>query len=103
QGAHHRPPGLSAVAGVELALELVERREPVALPLVAQDVHEPGEAVDGAQMRAQLAWEEEGGDGEVLCARACGDLGDVHGLHLVCRGRRRQSVTVLLGQYAVES
>jgi hypothetical protein len=47
--AHHRPGGRAlAVAEVELTLELVEHGEPVARPLVAEDVDEPCEAVDGA-------------------------------------------------------
>jgi len=48
QGTHHGPGRLALVAGFELALELVQCREPVALQLVAENVHEPGEPVDGA-------------------------------------------------------
>ena len=59
-----------AVAGVELRLELVQRGEPVALALVAEDVDEPREAVDRAQVRPELAREEQRRDGEVLRPRA---------------------------------
>ena len=67
QLAHDGPLGLSgAVTGVELRLELVEHRRPVALPLVAEDVHEPREAVDRPQVRPVLAREEQRRDREVL-------------------------------------
>ena len=76
---HHRPGRRAEVAGVELALELVEERKPVALGLVAQDVDEPGESVDGAQVRPQRTGEEQRRDREVLGPRPRGDLGRFHG------------------------
>ena len=47
--------GSRAVTGVQLRFQLFERGQPIALPLVAEDVHEPGEAVDRAQVRPVLA------------------------------------------------
>ena len=44
----HRPGRLAGVTGVDLALELVEDLEPVPLVFIAEDVDEPGEAVDRA-------------------------------------------------------
>ena len=75
---HHRPRRLAVVAGVDLPLELVERGQPVALGLVAEDVHEPREAVDGPQVRAQRAREEKRRDREVLRPRTGGDGGWIH-------------------------
>ena len=85
QLAHHLPGRLAFVAGLDLSLELVERRQPVPFVLVAEDVHQPGEAVDRAQVRTQRAREEERGDGEVLRARPGGDRargGRIHAQNL---------------------
>ena len=57
---------LAVVDAVELGLEPVEQREPVALGLVAELVDEPREAVDREQVVARLAPEHARGDGEVL-------------------------------------
>ena len=73
-----RPGGLARVAGVELLLELVERGEPIALDLVPEHVDEPGEAVDGAQVRSEAAREQHRGNREVLGPRAAGYDGDLH-------------------------
>ena len=83
----HRPLGLAgAVARVELRLELVERGQPVALPLVAEDVDEPREAVDRPQVRPVLARKEQRRDGEVLRPRAGRHRSNVHRQNLdVCR------------------
>ena len=86
--------GLARVAGVELPLELVERGEPIALDLVAEDVDEPGEAVDGAQMRPQPAREEQRGDREVLGARAAGDGSHFHPHKFTGQARRWSTGTV---------
>src|SRR5207237_2010956 len=66
QRTHHRPGRLAAVARVELALELVERGEAVALDLVAEDVDEPAEPVDRAQVRPHLSREQDSRNREVL-------------------------------------
>ena len=60
---------LAVEHAVELLLELVEEREPVAGRLVAELVDEPREAVDREQVVARLAPEHAGGDGEVLLRR----------------------------------
>ena len=57
--AHHRPVRLAGVAEVELPLELVERGEPVALPVVPEQVDQPRETVDRPQMGPVLAREQE--------------------------------------------
>src|SRR5205085_8419890 len=79
--AHHRPGRLPVVAGLDLALELVEEREPVPFRLVSEHVDEPAVAVDPAQVRAQSAWEEERRDREVLAACPGGDRGDGRRVH----------------------
>ena len=48
--AHHRPFRRPAVAAVDLPFELVQRSQPIALDFVAEDVDEPGEAVDRPQV-----------------------------------------------------
>ena len=70
--------GCALVTAVDLRLEFVEERKPVALGLVAENIHEPREAVDRTEVRAQRAGEEQRGDGEVLGPRASGDDGRVH-------------------------
>ena len=60
---------LAVVDAVELGLEHVEQREPVAVDLVAELVDEPREAVDRHQVPARLAAEHARGDGEVLLRR----------------------------------
>ena len=52
QLAHHLPGRLAFVAGLDLRFELVENRKPIAFVLVAEDVDQPGKAVDRAQVRA---------------------------------------------------
>ena len=75
---HHRPRRPAGVTGLELALELVERRQTIPLDLVAEDVDETGEAVDRPQVRSQMPWEEQRRDGKVLGARSARDDGDIH-------------------------
>jgi hypothetical protein len=75
---HHGPRRPTGVAGLDLALELVECRETIPLDLVAEDVDETGEAVDRSKVWPQTPWEEQRRDGEVLGARAAGDDGDIH-------------------------
>ena len=58
--------GLAVVDLVELGLERVERREPVALDLVAELVDEPREAVDRHQLPPRLGAEHARGHREVL-------------------------------------
>ena len=86
---HHRPGGLAGIAGVQLALELVEEGQPVAGGLVAEDVDEPGESVDGAQVRPQRTREEQRRDREVLGPCSGGDLGRFHS-PTIAQGRRRR-------------
>src|SRR3954470_12156003 len=50
---HHRPRRFAGVTSFELVLEVVEGGEPVSLQLVAEDVDEAREAVDGPEMRSQ--------------------------------------------------
>jgi hypothetical protein len=64
---------VGGVAGVELALELVQRSQAVAFELVAEDVDQPREAIDSAEMGPQAARKEERGHGEVLSARPAGN------------------------------
>ena len=64
--------------GGELLLQLVERRESVALDLVAEYVDESGEPIDGAQVRPEAAREEHRGNREVLGPRAAGYDGSFH-------------------------
>ena len=54
---HDRPGRLARVAGAELLLQLVERGQAIALDLVPEHVDEPGETVDGAQVRPEAARE----------------------------------------------
>ena len=84
---HHRPGGLTRVAGLHLPLELVEQRQAVAFGLVAEDVHEPREAVHRPQMRPQRTREEERRDREVLGTRSSGYLGRVHPSSYLCGAR----------------
>src|SRR5206468_2213505 len=66
------------VARVDLALELVQRREPVALDLVPEHVDQARVAVQRTDVRAQCPWKEERRDREVLPLRASRDGRDVH-------------------------
>jgi len=74
----HRPRRLTGKGGVDLPLELVERGETVTVVCVAQLVHEPRVAVEGPDVRAQRAREENGADREVLTGGAGGDLRELH-------------------------
>jgi hypothetical protein len=74
----HRPGCRAGEGGIHFALELVERREPVALVGVAELVDEPRVAIEGTDMRAQRAREENRADGEVLARGALSDLGKLH-------------------------
>src|SRR6266508_4368258 len=62
--AEHGPGGLAGVAGVELALQLVERGEAVDLNFVPEDVDAAGE--------------EQRRDGKVLRPRTAGNSGHLH-------------------------
>ena len=74
----HRPRRLAGEGRVDLALELVERGEAVALVRVAELVHEPRVAVQGPDVRAQGAREKHRADREVLAGGASCDLGELH-------------------------
>ena len=79
-------------------------REPVALGLVAEDVDEPREAVDGAQVRPQRPREEQRGDREVLGPRAGGDRargGGVHASTMARGGSPRQTRASLAAETQV--
>ena len=93
---HHRPGRLAPVAGFELTLELVQRGEPIALHLVAENVHQPGEPVDGAEMRPETARKEDGGNREVLGARSAGDGSHIHGVQDPLREAAGQHMAVAL-------
>lgn len=60
---------------LEILLDRVERGEPVALVLVADEVDEAREAVEGEQVLAVGARQESERDREVLGARAREDRG----------------------------
>src|SRR4051794_28249108 len=66
ESAHDGPRGRAAVTRLELSLELVQRGQPVAFDLVAEDVDEARKSIDRAKVRPQAAREEEGRDREVL-------------------------------------
>ena len=74
----HGPRRLAGEGGVDLALELVERREPVALVRVAELVDEPRVAVEGADVWPQRAAGRGASRREVLPGSAGGDLGELH-------------------------
>ena len=59
EAAHERVLRLALEGAVELLLEPVELREPIALDVVAELVDEPCEAVDREQVAARLAPEHE--------------------------------------------
>ncbi len=98
EAAHDRRPRLAAVAAAELRLERVEERLPIACRLVPERVDEPGEAVDGTEVRTGGARREQRHDREVLAAgarvdpleRELGRLEDAtprHGRERTTRGR----------------
>ena len=60
---------LGARRTVQLALELVEEHHAISMRLVAEIVHEPGEAVDRPQVRPRVPRREYRDDREVLPAR----------------------------------
>ena len=69
----HGPRGGAPKSGVDLQLELVERRQPglrATLELVAEDVDEASVRVEGANVRPQLARKRERGDRKILATRA---------------------------------
>ena len=68
---------LAVEDAVEVPLERVEQREPVAVDLVAELVDESREAVDRGEVSARPAAEEKRGDGEVLARRQRQDRGRV--------------------------
>src|SRR5207253_8696479 len=76
---------------------IVERREPVSLDLVAEDVDEAGEPVDRAQMRPQPPREEQRGDGEVLRPRSAGDGSHIHQGKITCAGAWSQTGPSCIG------
>jgi len=87
QRLHDGPLGLAPlVADSHLALELVERGQAVCFQLVSENVDEPGEAVDRAQMRSEAAGEQDRGDRKVLGAGAASHGGDVHLRQVDLRG-----------------
>jgi hypothetical protein len=64
---HSRVPRSAAVVDrVDLGVQPVEERDPVALRVVADLVDEPGEAVDGEQRAAKPCTQQAAGHGEVL-------------------------------------
>jgi hypothetical protein len=73
-----RPRRLTCEGGVDLRLQLVERREAVAFVRVAELVDESRVAVKSADVRAQRTREENRPDGEVLAGCAGCDLGELH-------------------------
>ena len=66
QTGHNRCPWRAG----KLLLELVEERRAIAGRLVTQVVHEAGEAVDRPEVRPCSAWRQQGGDREIVRARA---------------------------------
>src|SRR5439155_3833650 len=92
-----RPRGLYRVARVELALELSERGEAIALHLVADDVHEAGEAVDGAQVGPEAPRKENRRNREVLRPRSAGYDGHIHSYTIPCPTQAGQLVTFAPG------
>ena len=76
--SEHGPRRLAVEGESHLRLELVERRETVAVVRVSELVDEPGVAVERAHVRTQGARKEDRSDREVLPGRPCGDSLELH-------------------------
>src|SRR3954447_9900326 len=97
ENAHDGPRGRAAVARLELSLELIQRGEPVAFDLVAEDVDEARKSIDRAEVGPQAAGEEKGRDREVLGPGAAGDRADVHWQTIAGTPRPRQTACAAVG------
>ena len=73
-----RPRRLAVERERNLSLQLVERREPVAVVGVTELVDQSRVAVERAHMRPQCARKQNRADREVLPGRPRSDLGDLH-------------------------
>jgi len=71
----HRPRRLTGEGRIDLLLELVERREPIAVVRVPQLVDEPRVAVERPDVRAQRARKKTRADREVLAGGAVITMG----------------------------
>jgi hypothetical protein len=69
QAPQQRVRGAAPEGALELGLQRVEQRQPVALGLVAQRVRQAREAVQGQQVATQRGRQQAQRDGEVLVAR----------------------------------